>query len=371
MRITHRRAGHSVFLLCAALLSGSCGDGGFGVPPDGAVDLRLSWSESTPAAHGLDPAAFEATADLAGEQERMRSLLVVHQGELILERYFGPAIAAFMHDVRSVTKSIISTLVGFAIADGHITSVDQTLGEIIPQNVAVLRAEQQSITIEHLLTMSGGFAWDESTPAAYTAWRNSRDYLAYLLDPAMADAPGAAFEYNSAAVHLLGIALEEAIGGSLTDYADEKLFVPLGIGVRTWEEMGSNRVNGGAGLDLQARDLARLGQLFLQDGWSGNERVLPPGWADEASAPRFTWSFGFGPIPTITYGYLWWVDQANDAYFAWGYGGQFIYVVPRRDLVIVATTNWILLSREGGPDWLEKAVLDVIVDGVLAEVPPT
>jgi CubicO group peptidase (beta-lactamase class C family) len=128
--------------------------------------------------------------------------------------------------------------------------------------------------------------------------------------------------------------------------------------------MGDSDANGGAGLDLRPRDLARLGQLFLQDGWSGTDRILPDGWVSQATTRYYDWIERSGPTH-VSYGFLWWTDEDHDAYMAWGYGGQFIYVAPDRDLVVVTTTRW----WQGAPADLAQQVLDVIVNGVVPAAP--
>jgi CubicO group peptidase (beta-lactamase class C family) len=134
--------------------------------------------------------------------------------------------------------------------------------------------------------------------------------------------------------------------------------------------MSDNSVNGGAGIDLRPRDLARLGQLYLQEGRSGNQRLLSREWVDLATSPAYGWSSRFGPIEDLSYGYLWWIDRDRDAYLAWGYGGQIIYVAPARALVVVATTEWRGVSQDGGANPLEAAVLDIIVNGIVPAAPP-
>lgn len=154
------------------------------------------------------------------------------------------------------------------------------------------------------------------------------------------------------------------MGRPLPDFAREALLEPLGIDRAAWESMPGGRVHGGAGLDLRPRDLARIGQLFLQDGWSGKTRILPPGWVAQATRSHWPWRSNAGPTLT-SYGYLWWTDVVNGAFLAWGYGGQFVYVAPGRDLVVVTTTEW----RQGAPADLSAQVLGVIVNGVLPAAP--
>jgi CubicO group peptidase (beta-lactamase class C family) len=209
--------------------------------------------------------------------------------------------------------------------------------------------------------MTGGFAWGNESTGAYNEWIGSPDHVAYLLDRPVVTAPGTDFHYNSAAVHLLGVVLEEATGRPLPNFADQVLFTPLGIGSREWEALPGGRVNGGAGLDLQPQDLARLGQLVLQDGWSGNHRVIPAEWLREATATRFPWVVEAGPLARVSYGLLWWTDLDRNAFFAWGYGGQFVYVLPEEEIVVVTTTRWQGITAETGPRPLEEAALGVIV----------
>ena len=334
------------------------------------ADLAATWQTADPASLGVDAAALQRAAEDAEELSRMRSLLVVRDGRLILERYFHGFARDSLADVRSATKSIVSTLAGIALERGDLPSLDQPIGDVLPASLGTLTAAQEPITFRHLLTMTGGFEWDESENIReYNDWILSEDHVAFLLDRPMVSTPGASFAYNSAAVYLLSVLLEEVVGRPLMDYADEYLFGPLGISERRWEELEDGRVNGGAGLDLRPRDLARLGQLMLQEGVSGDRQIVPASWVSLATTPAFTWSMQSGPMTDLSYGYLWWVDRTRDAFFAWGYGGQFIYVAPSRNLVIVATTEWRLLSQEGGPGRLTDAVQRIIVNGIVPAVP--
>jgi CubicO group peptidase (beta-lactamase class C family) len=132
-----------------------------------------------------------------------------------------------------------------------------------------------------------------------------------------------------------------------------------------WEALEHGTVNGGSGIDLRARDLLKLGQLYLQRGFSGERSVVPETWVDESTSPRFPWRDKFGAQRGVTYGMLWWVSDADPpAFFAWGYGGQFVYVVPSRELVVVATTEWRNLT-ETTPVGLAEEGLGVIVEEIL------
>lgn len=364
-RFANRRAAG---LWLATLLAVGCSDAIAPVVFDAPVDLTREWETAPPSAVGIDEVALARADAMADAIPRLRSLLVVRRGRLVHERYWGGRNAADPADVRSVTKSVVSTLTGLALERGYLTSLDQTLGELLPADFGTLAPWERDITVRDLLTMSGGWDWDESGAVGYNDWIVSGDPIGYLLNTPQGTPPGDAFAYNSAAVHLLGVVLAEATGKTLPAFADEVLFGPLGIGTSAWEPLGG-RVNGGAGLDLRPRDLARIGQLYLQDGWSRGRRILPQGWVEEATTRRYGWRDDAGPTD-VSYGYLWWIDVVNDAFMAWGYGGQFVYVAPDRDLVVVATTEWGLVDGMGIPAGLSAQVLGVIVNGVLPAAPP-
>jgi CubicO group peptidase (beta-lactamase class C family) len=355
-------------VLVGAVLATACGDAATGPGPADTLDLTQPWQSAEPVSLGADAAKLDAAAAQAAAVPRFRSLLVVRDGRLVLERYFGGAGPDDLADIRSGTKSVVSTLVGIALEDGYLSSLDQTLLQLLPASVAVLRPDEEGITIRDLLTMTGGWDWDESTVAGYNDWVTSSDHVQYLLNRPLADPPGTVFTYNSAAVHLLGVILEQATGMSLPTFADQALFAPIGISSRAWEPFPEGTVNGGSGLDLRPRDLARIGQLFLQDGVSGDRRVVAVDWIAEATRAHFPWTSDGGSTH-LSYGYLWWTDADNDAYFAWGYRGQYIYVAPARRLVVVATTAWWAIDGQSAPSDLDRQALAVIVNGVLPAVP--
>ncbi len=355
-----------IWILAIGVTLAACGDTGLGPPPAaGPIDLASPWTVVTPEAVDVDPDLVAAAIADAHAIPRLRSVLAVKDGRLFLERYFDGQTAAALADVRSVTKSVVATLAGLALERGAIRSLDQPIGELIPAEVASLTPAQEQITIRHLLTMSAGFEWDESGGGGdYTIWILSPDPLGTLLARPLIHAPGTQFTYNSAAVHLLGVALAEALHEPLPEFAARELFLPIGIERADWEPLPGAYVNGGSGIDLRPRDLARLGQLYLQDGISGTRRILPAGWVGMVTRPAYDWRADFGSLRRYTYGELWWISEGEPetAFCAWGYGGQYVYVVPDLSLVVVATTDWRGLSSEGGTGPLERQVLAVIVD---------
>lgn len=329
------------------------------------VDLAQPWVTAMPAQAGMDSGRLARAAQDAAAIPRFRSLLVARNGQLVLERYFGGTNAETPFDVRSVTKSVTATLTGLALSEGKLPNVSATVGQYLGAPYA-LDAGDGAITVRQLLTMTPGYAWNDDRD--YNPWILSADHVQFLLDRPQNGAPGA-FTYNSAATNLLGVVLQSAIQAPLPTYADERLFHPIGIDSARWEPLEGSMVNGGSGIKLKARDLLRFGQLMLQEGRSGTREVVPASWVGEMTAPRFTWRDRYGAQSGVTYGYLWWVaDSAPDpAYFAWGFGGQFVYVVPSLQLVVVTTTEWRGLGADNTtPLALAESVLDVVVNDIVA-----
>lgn len=355
-------------LLLPPLILSGCEGSPTKLLPLEPLDLREPWAEGTPSSQGFRESEIEEAIAAAGTIARMQSLLVVREGTLVVEEYYHGNRVDSLNDLRSVTKSVVSTLTGLAVEAGYLDGLHETLGELLPE-APFQDSAQRDITIRDLLTMSSGLEWYEDGPIGYSEWILSEDRIAYLLAKPMVSEPGRDFTYNSAAAHLLGVVLSEASGMSLPELADQLLFGPIGIPRSRWEPL-SPYFNGGAGLDLRPRDLARLGQLFLQRGWSGDRQILSESWIQEATRPAFSWRSEFGPLRSLGYGFLWWTEEGarGDAFLAWGYGGQFLYVVPNLDLVVVATTEWRGVISDEGADNVEEAVLDVIVDRVVAAV---
>ncbi|MBT8272679.1 MAG: beta-lactamase family protein [Bacteroidia bacterium] len=334
------------------------------------IDLSQPWQTASLSEVNIDE--LSQAVNEANAHPRMESLLVVRNGKLVLEEYFDGAQVNDLQDVRSVTKSVVSILTGIAIEKGLISSIDDPIGPYLANTTHDLTAEQQAIAIRDLLTMSSGFEWDEWTSDSYSQWIQSGMPVAYLLDLPFTSTPGSSFTYNSASTHLLGVVVSEAVGTGLDEFANTYLFNDLGITSYAWEFFNDGSINGGAGIDLRPRDLAKLGQLFLQNGLSGSEQLVPSSWVTSTTHPSYSWRFDYGALTQYTYGQLWWVRDANsnqdEAYLAWGHGGQYIFVVPAKDLIVVTTTNWVNSAAAGGAQALEQAALDVIINHVLSNV---
>jgi len=363
-------------LLCAC---GGGGGGGYGssappapapptfgpAPPVTIIDIAQPWARATATEANMDEVMLGRAASDAAAMPRFRSLLVARHGKLVAENYFGGASSATVFDLRSVTKSVVSMLTGIAIQNGSLPNIDATVGAYIDAPYS-LDAGDRAVSVRQLLTMSSRYQWNENSADDYNLWVLSTDHVQFLLDRRQTD-PAGTFTYNSAAVNLLGQVLQDAVAKPLPDFATEVLFQPIGITSVRWEELEPDMVNAGSGIKMTATDLLRFGQLLLQRGRSASRQVVPESWIDAGTTPQFNWREQYGAQRGTTYGYLWWVAQppATVATFAWGYGGQFAYVVPSLDLVVVATTEWQGISAEVNPTTFAGNVLTVIVNDVL------
>ena len=252
------------------------------------------------------------------------SVLVERDGRLIFERYFRGAARRGRLDVFSITKSVTSTLIGIALHDGSLRSLDQRLGEFFPKEVQHARDKRvRKITLRQLLTMTSGY---RDVLAA-----RSDDWIHTQIDRPLANDPGHGWAYDNGSYHLLSAVLTKATGTLANAYAQRVLFGPLGIAPTHWTTDGQGHNLGNTGLRLASRDLARLGELYLHDGqWEGRQ-LVPASYVEDATRRHII-------LGGVGYGYGWWVLGGRPPGFAaLGYGGQAIAVFPRQQLVVVVT----------------------------------
>ncbi len=294
-------------------------------------------------------ARIESLVRAAATSDRMQSLLVMHRGELLVEAYFHGAIAVAPENLKSVTKTLSSILVGIAIDDGLLPGVDGSLADLLPAGVApAARAEKRGITLRHLLTMSSGLPVLD-----YGAFQDSPDWVGFLLDGGpLRHPPGAKLTYDTNHMQLVSAILERATHGLLA-YANRKLMGPIGGRVDTWRVAPDGVPMGGNDAYLRPRDLIRLGELFRTGGtWEGR-RVVSADWVRQSLTMRFDASqvgdpgalagtVNHGTLKARGYGYCWWLlDFAGEeAFGALGHGGQELLVFPRRELVVLFTSHW-------------------------------
>lgn len=317
-----------------------------------------AWREASPESVGLDPERLARGVERVGELAGLRSLLVVRHGRIVAERsYAGSDLNQRPHDVKSASKSLLSALVGIALDRGELPGLDATVGELLPEYAAGLPPEKRAITLEQLLAMSSGLA--STSGEHYGAWVSSGDWTrAALARPLVGDA-GDSFAYSTGSSHLVSAVLTEATGRTALDYAREHLAGPLGITIHSWQGSPEGYSFGGNSVRMTPRDLARLGQLYLQEGrWNGRQ-VVPADWVRRSTRRHAEgWPHRYG-----AYGYLWWLppDDPWDSFAAIGYGGQFLYVVPELDMLLVTTAT----IESKGEAW-DRRAFEIFRDDVFS-----
>jgi CubicO group peptidase (beta-lactamase class C family) len=324
-------------------------------PPRDACDFTATERSDLGARISTDLTTAMAGSDTDRFRD-LRAVLVSVCGFTVVERY-QRSQPQDHHNVASVTKSVVSALVGIAIHDGLIRDVDQSVGELLPERRAAMTPAVAALTLKQLLTMTAGLDVDRSDYAP-SPWEQGSDEVATILREGIQQSPGA-FGYSSASAHLVGAIVARAAGRSLLEYAREKLFEPLAIATTpvfapvldssyvvpgydaagfAWpvDHQGAHR--GDSWLRLTPSDLLKLGQLYLDNGRAGGRQVVPSDWVRDSTVQHVRTNAG--PAGE-GYGYLWWVTTADGlpAFTAAGFGGQLVEVVPSQHLVAVFVTE--------------------------------
>jgi CubicO group peptidase (beta-lactamase class C family) len=299
------------------------------------------WRTSTPEMQGMDSAKLMIADEFI--QNRLPdafSLLVVKNGYLVFEKYYSWGNPEKYAVVHSVTKSVTSALIGIALDKGYLKNVDQKLIEFFPEYITDdLDPRKKEISVRQLLTMSAGFRWNDRGPEMRN-WYTSSNWAKFTIQLPQENNPGDVFNYNSSTSHLLSIILSKSTKTSTLDFAKKNLFEPLGIQSAYWHQDPQGYYIGGFGLGLSARDLAKIGFLYLNNGYWNGQSIVSEYWVKESTTQQIA-AFRHPLYGAFGYGYQWWVKKVDDciSFRAWGRRGQFIVVVPELDLVIAVTSE--------------------------------
>ena len=299
------------------------------------------WKSSTPEKQGMDSATLLIAEEFI--QNRLPdafSLLVVKNGYLVFEEYYSRGSREKYAEVHSVTKSFTSALIGIALDKGYLNSVDQKLVDFFPEYITdESDPMKKEISIRHLLTMSAGFKWNDRGPSMRN-WYLSSNWVKSAIQLPQENTPGDIFNYNSSTSHLLSAILSKSSETNTLDFAKQYLFEPLGIQSAYWHQDQQGYYIGGFGLGLSARDLAKFGFLYLNNGYWNGRNIVSESWVNESTSQQIQ-AFNHPIYGKFGYGYQWWVKKVDDckSYRARGKRGQFIVVVPELDLVIAVTSN--------------------------------
>jgi CubicO group peptidase (beta-lactamase class C family) len=298
------------------------------------------WRVEAPEQHGMDGAVLDGARAYAFQDGKYtQGVVVVRHGVIVAEWYEGGRDATSFATSWSVAKSFTSALIGIAIAEGLIDGVDASVAEFLPDWRGT---DKEAITLRHVLSMESGLLWDEDyTPDDVSDIIRmivaEHDHLAYAAARPAEVPPGTRFSYSSGDTMLLSGVLEAVTGGRAGDYAREKLFAPLGMEPVDWWRDAAGHTVTYCCLDTPSRQLAKFGLLYLRGGRWEDRQVVPAAWVAASTSPGGTWD---------GYGYQWWLsgrdnpDLPDDFYAARGHDGQYILVVPSRDLVVVRSGHY-------------------------------
>jgi CubicO group peptidase (beta-lactamase class C family) len=316
------------------------------------------WTQIAPADAGFAP-DLEARLDHLIAQKRawnLHGVVIVRNGRLVLERYFegrdearGRRLgnvsftADTLHDMRSVSKSVVSLLYGIALEQGKVPPPEAPLFGAFP-DYGDLAGGRERLTIHHALTMTMGTEWDElsipySNPAnSEIAMDRAVDRYRYILERRVIEEPGRRWIYSGGATALLARIVTNGVGKPLHDFAREALFDPLGLGPTAWDADAKGEATAASGLRMTPRDLARLGMMVADGGMAGDRRVVPAQWIARSTEPIV-------PVDFWRFGYHWYVGDAafgprrERCWGAFGNGGQRLWVLPALQIAVAVTAG--------------------------------
>lgn len=339
------------------------------------------WETSSLSVEGVDPENPKRLMEeiFSGKYKDIHSIVIVRNGKLIFEEYFSGNRPNTLHVIASATKSVTSILVGIALDKKMISSVNQKIYQLLPeyQNTKWIDKKYE-ITLEHLLTMTAGVDWLGPTSGIpLSDPRNdavrlyhSYDPIKYTLEKQLIEEPGSRYNYSTGVSTVLGEIIKEASGLKPDEFATKFLFDPLGIQDHKWFIYPNGTIDTGGGLYLRSRDMAKIGYMMLKKGkWRGNQ-IVSEEWVNESTTARVKKAgkvyMGAG------YGYQWHCGELSignqnlEAFFAQGLGGQYIFIIPSMDMVVVFT-----FQHPESSGWLDGNVLltNYIIPSVLPRAP--
>lgn len=305
------------------------------------------WPVSTPEEQGLDSVKL---AELIGSLKkgelcpRLHALLIIRHGFLVVEEYFNNWQADRLHTLQSVSKSFTSALVGIAISRGEFKSIDEKVLDFFPsmKEIANMDERKAAMRLKDLLTMRSGTDYHEQGPEAphWQLNRLEKGWDEFYLDRPMLCPPGTEFRYDSGGVILISAMLKNRTGMHAAEYAERFLFKPLGIEKKIWLSNAEGHTHAGGGLNLTARDTAKFGLMYLNQGRWRDVQVVPEAWVQESLRTHV--DLTVKGQPPSGYGYLWWIlapdgrgNGKQDVYAARGRFGQYIFIAPEHDMAVV------------------------------------
>lgn len=297
---------------------------------------QWSWQKRSAGEAGIDSSVLNeihSTFDSFG----MLASVIVKDGYIVDEYYKDGYDEKSDFVLNSASKSVTDAIVGIAIDKGLINSVDDPISRYLPEVLELEDSRWAEITVRHLLTHTSGIQSTDSD--LWYDWRASDNWVEYIYSLSIVSDPGENFSYSTGNTHLLCVILQNVIDQSVDEFAKENLFSPVGMDSAYIDADPQGISDGGNGVHMNIYDMAKFGLLYLNGGnWQGDQ-IVPRQWVEDSTSVQVKRNSG-----TADYGYQWWVrtfgDQGYDAYFAQGHGGQYIFVVPEIELIVVFAGNY-------------------------------
>ena len=314
-----------------------------GVASQGATDLiwpTNGWLTSTPEEQGVDSKELTNLVNF-GATHHLDSLLLVRHGKIVAEVYYAPYSEGILHELNSTTKAVIGTLIAVAWKDGLLDNPNHPVLDFFDKSKVTNAYDGKvAITVQNLLDMTSGFEWNEGLDGpniSSHAMEYCPNWVDFILDRPMSNFPGEVFYYNSGNTHLLSAIITKLSGMPALEYAQAKLFGPLGIDHVFWRNDPQGISVGGYDLFLEPRDMAKIGYLYLRDGvWEGRQ-MLPAAWIHKVNHATIDMHAAWEP--GLRYANLFWALPEKHVYMSVGYHGQVIMVFPDLDVVAVTTAR--------------------------------
>ena len=344
---------------------------------------ETQWEISTPEKENLDPEVVQEVIQNARTVQDLYSLLIVKNGKLVSETYFQLKDYPRPHGIASVTKSIVSLLVGIAIDNGYLPSEDVSIKAYFKDYFSIAsQSLKESIKIVDLLQMRSGIAFtDQEYWMTFEAKKPGYSFFDYWLSDNAKDyalqfdmsyKPGEKYQYNTPAVSLLTTILNHSTGMNSNEFAKKYLFEPLGIKNYQWAHDSNEYFYGGQAILIRPRALAKIGQMVLNDGVYNSKQIVSSKWLDkvfEVHQIDGVWERVFDSTGAkLGYGYLWYITKLNgyNLHFAYGYGGNFIVIVPKENLLIITTANnqTSLDKAAANPSKIFNGIVSVLLDSI-------
>lgn len=306
-------------------------------------ELADGWKTSHLKSQSIDTTRiYQLFTQVQNGKNKLHSVVFIKNNQIIIEEYFNGYSANDQHDIRSATKSIVSILLGIAIDKGFIDNEDDLMSTYLKSKVPTknLDKRKDKITIRHLLTMSSGLDcndWDRKSEGQEDKVYKKKDWIQYTLDLPMVNEPGTVSNYCTMGVILVSEIISQASGMTIQAFAEKYLFQPLDISNISWSHPSHKEIiPSGKRLYMTSRDMAKIGQLILNNGTWNGEQLVSEKWIEESTTVKTK-------ITGIDYGYLWWnipfmiQEKMFIAKIATGNGGQYIMTFPELDIVAVFT----------------------------------